>query len=76
LISTPTIRLAPTSFGALDDIEADPAEAEHDHVRARLDLRVLTTAPTPGGDTAADVAAGLERRVLADLCDLQSRAAR
>ncbi len=52
---------------ALDDVEADAAEAENDDVRARLDLGGLDDCADAGGDSAADVAAGLERRVLADL---------
>ena len=56
-------------LGALDDVEADAAEPEHDDVGARLDLGRLDDRADPGGDAAADVAAGLERRVLADLRD-------
>ena len=54
---------------ALDDVEADAAEAEHDDIGARLDLGGVDHRADAGGDAAADVAAGLERRVLADLRD-------
>ena len=52
---------------ALDDVEPDPAEAEHDDVRPRLDLRGLDHRADAGRDPATDVASRLERRVLADL---------
>jgi hypothetical protein len=52
---------------ALDHVEADPAEAEHDDVVADLDLGSVYHRPDARGHPAADVAAGLERRVLADL---------
>src|SRR5260221_7244534 len=52
---------------ALDDVETNSAEPEHDHARAWLDLRGLDHRADPGGDAAADVAGRLERRVLADL---------
>ena len=51
---------------ALDDVQADAAEAEHDDVRARLDLRGVDDRADAGGHAAADVAHLLERRVLAD----------
>src|SRR5262245_16455188 len=51
---------------ALDHVEADPAEAEHDDVRARLDLRRVDHRADAGRHAAADVADLLERRVLAD----------
>ena len=41
---------------ALDHVEPDPAEPEHDHVRARLDLGGLDHRADPGRDPAADVA--------------------
>ena len=44
-----------------------PPEAEHDHVRARLDLGGVDDGADAGGDAAADVADLVERRVLADL---------
>ena len=52
---------------ALDDVESDAAEAEHHHVRARLDLRGIDDGADAGGHAAADVADLVERRVLADL---------
>jgi hypothetical protein len=52
---------------ALDDIEADAAEAEHDHIRAGLHFRGVDDRADAGGDAATDVADLLERRVLADL---------
>ena len=52
---------------ALDHVQADAAEAEHDDVRARLDLRGVDHRADAGGDAAADVADLVERRVLADL---------
>ncbi len=68
-MSTPTISSCADQLCALDDVEPDPAEPEHDDVRARLDLGGLDHRADPGRDAAADVAAGLERRVLADLGD-------
>ena len=52
---------------ALHDVEADAAEAEDDHVRARLDLRRPEHRADAGRDAAADVADLVERRVGADL---------
>ncbi len=52
---------------ALDDIEADAAETEHDHVRTRRDLGGVDHRADAGGHAAADVTALVERRVLADL---------
>ena len=54
-------------LGALDDVEADAAEAEHDDVGARRHLGGVDHRADAGGDAAADVAALVERRVLADL---------
>ena len=67
LRSTPTIMSAPAMPRALDHVEADAAEAEHDDVGARLDLRRVDHRADAGGDAAADVADLVERRVLADL---------
>jgi hypothetical protein len=39
LMSTPTMRSAPTSLAPWMHVEADAAEAEDTHVRARLDAR-------------------------------------
>src|SRR5208337_2566092 len=39
---------------ALDDVEADAAEAEHDRRRALLDFRGVDDGADPGGDAAAD----------------------
>ena len=52
---------------ALHDVQADAAQAEHDDVRARLDLRRVDDRADAGRDAAADVADLVERRVLADL---------
>ena len=52
---------------ALDHVEAYAAEAEHDNVRSGLDLGRVDHRTDSGRDSAADVAAGVERRVLADL---------
>ena len=52
---------------ALDDVEPDAAEPEHDDVRAGLDLRGVDHRADAGRDAAADVADLVERRVLADL---------
>ena len=49
---------------ALHDVEADAAEAEHDDVRAGLDLRGVDHRADAGRDAAADVADLVERRVL------------
>src|SRR6202167_3513902 len=51
---------------ALDDIEPNAAEAEHDHIRTRRDLGGVDHRADTGGHAAADVAALVERRVLAD----------
>ena len=53
--------------GALDDVEADAAKPEHDHVGARRDLGGVDHRADAGRHAAADVAALVERRVLADL---------
>ena len=54
---------------ALDHVEPDAAEAEHDRLGARLDLRGVDHGADAGRDAAADVADLVERRVLADLRD-------
>ena len=53
--------------GALHDVQADAAEAEHHHVRAGLDLGGEDHGADAGRDAAADVADLVEGRVLADL---------
>ena len=58
---------------ALDHVEPDAAEAEHHHVGARRDLRGIDHRADAGRDAAADVAALVERRVLADLGDRDLR---
>src|SRR5216683_1794497 len=52
--------------GALDDVEADAAEAEDDDIGARLDLGGVDDGADAGGDAAADIADLVEGRVLAD----------
>ncbi len=52
---------------ALDDVEADAAEAEDDRRRARLDLGGVDDGADAGGDAAADVADLVEGRVRIDL---------
>src|ERR1700733_1593249 len=52
---------------ALDHIEANAAETEHHHIGARRDLGGVDHRPNPGSRAAADVAALVERRVLANL---------
>ena len=52
---------------ALDDVEADAAEAEHGDVGAGPHFRGVDHGADAGGDAAADVADLVERRVLADL---------
>src|SRR3546814_6300153 len=64
LMSTPMIRPAPTIF-ALDDVEPDPAQPEHDDILAGLHPGGVDHRADPGGDAAADIAARLEGRVLA-----------
>jgi hypothetical protein len=54
---------------ALDDVEADAAEPEHDDIVAHLHLGGVDHRADAGRHAAADVAAGLERRVLTDLRD-------
>src|SRR5580698_9171438 len=58
---------------ALDHIESDAAEAEHHHIGARRHLRRIDHRADTGRDTAADVAALVERRVLADFRDRDLR---
>ena len=60
-------------FRALDHVEADAAKPEHHDIRSRRDLGGVDHGADPGGDAAADVAALVERRVLADLCDRDFR---
>jgi hypothetical protein len=52
---------------ALEDVEADAAEAEHHHAAARLHLGRVDHRADAGGDAAADVADLVEGRVRADL---------
>ncbi|MEH2471598.1 hypothetical protein V1284_003042 [Nitrobacteraceae bacterium AZCC 2299] len=52
--------------GALDHVEADAAEPEHHDIGARRHLGGVDHRADPGGDAAADIAAGVERRVVAD----------
>src|SRR5215475_10800285 len=54
-------------LGALDDVEPDAAKAEHDDVRARRDFRGVDHGADARRDAAADVAALVERSVLANL---------
>ena len=54
---------------ALDDIQSNAAESEHDDVRARLDLRRIDHGADAGRDAAADIADLVERGVLADFRD-------
>ena len=63
----PMMRSAPTIRFALDDVQADAAEAEDGDVRAGFDLGRIHHRAEAGGDAAADVADLVERRVLADL---------
>jgi hypothetical protein len=58
---------APTSRGALDDVEADSAEAEHDDVGAGLHPRRPYHRADACGDSAAYVADLVEWGVAADL---------
>ena len=60
--------------GALDHVEADAAEAEHDDIGARLDLGRVDHRADAGRHAAADVADLVERRVLADLRQARSPA--
>ena len=52
---------------ALDDVETDAAEAEHDGAATGLDLGRVDDRADACGHAAADVADLVERRVLADL---------
>ncbi len=52
--------------GALHDVEADAAEAEHRDIGAGPDLRGVDDGANAGGDATADVTNLVERRVLAD----------
>src|SRR5947209_7650717 len=60
-------------FGALDHVEAHTAEPQHYHVTSGRHLRRIAHRPDAGGDAAADIAARLEWRVLADLRDRDLR---
>ncbi len=51
----------------LNDIEADAAQAEHDHVGARLHFGGIDHRANAGGDAAADVAHLVKWRILTDL---------
>ena len=63
LTSTPTILVGADQLRALDDVEADAAEAEDDDVGAGLDSGGPDHRADAGGDPAADVADLVERRV-------------
>ncbi len=58
---------------ALDDVEADAAEAEDDRRRPRLDLGRIEDGADAGRDAAADVADLVERRGRIDLGDRDLR---
>ena len=58
---------------ALDDVEPDAAETEHDDVGARRHLGGVDHGADARRHAAADVAALVERRVLADLGDRDLR---
>src|SRR3546814_10093922 len=51
---------------ALKHVEADAAETENDDIVAGNDLRRVHDCADASGDTATDIAAGLERRVFSD----------
>jgi hypothetical protein len=68
LKSTPTIISAPTRRRPWITFNPMPPRPNTTQCAPALTLAVFITAPSPGGDTAADVANLLERRVLADLC--------
>src|ERR1700682_5471323 len=55
--------------GALNDVEADAAKPEHDHVCARCDLGGVDHRADACRHAAADVATFVEWRVFANLCD-------
>ena len=59
--------VGPDHLQALDDVEADAAQAEDDAVGAGLDLGGVDHRADAGGDAAADVAGLVERRVGPDL---------
>src|SRR3977135_1360141 len=54
--------------GALNDVESDSAQPEHDHVGARRDLGGVNHCADACRHTAADVATLVEGGILADLC--------
>lgn len=54
-------------LGALDHVQANAAEAKHDDIRARLDLRGVRHGANAGGDTAPDISNFIEGRVIAHL---------
>ena len=58
---------------ALQHVESDAAEAEHDRLGALLDLCGVDDGADACGDAAADVADLVERRVLADFRDRDLR---
>src|SRR5688572_30615342 len=55
--------------GGLDGVEADPAAADDDHVRAGHDLGAVDDRASAGGDPTANQADDVERGVLADRND-------
>ena len=63
----PDNHVGPDHAAALDDVEADAAEAEDDDVGARFHFGRVDDGANTGGDAAADVAHLVERRVGADL---------
>src|SRR6202035_2692820 len=58
---------------ALDHVEADAAETEHHHIGARRHLGGIDHRADARGDAAADIAALVERRVLANFCHCNFR---
>src|SRR4051794_25570935 len=58
---------------ALDHIEANAPQSEHHNIGPRCHLGGVDHGPDAGGYAAADVAALVERCVLADLCDRDLR---
>jgi hypothetical protein len=66
LMSTPRDHVSAGKPQALDDVQPDAAEPEHDGLGAFLDLGGVDDRADAGGDPAANIADHVEGRVLAD----------
>src|SRR5262249_60732474 len=58
---------APGDVGTLDRVEPDPASAEDDDTRARLDPGAIDDGAVPGDDCTAEESRLVERQIVRDL---------